>query len=179
MEVLLYNLWSCYLDGRPLLRDIFSSPRGCCGERDNKYRVSDVFKVLIVRPNTDTRTISIYESFQANAKHFFVVIIFFSLVPSLPPTNLAAYNTSSTSLMVTWNPVPQGFTHGIVLGYMVLYKRERDVNESYSNITSVVTSAQLTNLDKFTMYGIKVSAFTIKGNGAMTNYTYERTHEDG
>lgn len=104
---------------------------------------------------------------------------FFSLVPSLPPTNLAAYNTSSTSLMVTWNPVPQGFTHGIVLGYMVLYKRERDVNESYSNITSVVTTAQLTNLDKFTMYSIKVLAFTIKGNGAMTNYTYERTHEDG
>ncbi|RMX41265.1 hypothetical protein pdam_00012375, partial [Pocillopora damicornis] len=99
-------------------------------------------------------------------------------VPSLPPTNLAAYNTSSTSLMVTWNPVPQGFTHGIVLGYMVLYKRERDVNESYSNITSVVTTAQLTNLDKFTMYSIKVLAFTIKGNGAMTNYTYERTHED-
>lgn len=54
----------------PLLRDIFSSPRGCCGERDNKYRVSDVFKVLIVRPNTDTRTISIYESFQAKAKPF-------------------------------------------------------------------------------------------------------------
>lgn len=108
-----------------------------------------------------------------------MVIIFFSLVPSLPPTNLSAYNTSSTSLMVTWNPVPQGFTHGIVLGYMVLYKRERDVNESYSNITSVVTSAQLTNLDKFTMYSIKVLAFTIKGNGAMTNYTYERTHEDG
>ena len=27
-------------------------------------------RFLIVRPNTDTRTISIYESFQANAKPF-------------------------------------------------------------------------------------------------------------
>ncbi|XP_022784712.1 protein sidekick-1-like isoform X2 [Stylophora pistillata] len=99
-------------------------------------------------------------------------------VPSLPPTNLAAYNTSSTSLMVTWNPVPLGFTHGIVRGYMVLYKREKYGNESYSNITSSVTSANLTSLDKFTMYLIKVLAFTIKGSGAVTNDTRVRTRED-
>lgn len=81
--------------------------------------------------------------------------------------------------MVTWNPVPQGFTHGIVLGYMVLFKRQKDINNGYTNITSLVTSVQLKNLDKFTMYVIKVLAFTIKGNGAMTNDTHVRTHEDG
>lgn len=101
------------------------------------------------------------------------------LVPSLPPTDISAYNTSSTSLKVTWNPVPQGYTHGIVLGYMVLYKREKDLNNSYINITSLVTSVQLTDLNKFTMYVVKVLAFTMKGNGAMTNGTRARTHEDG
>lgn len=61
----------------------------------------------------------------------------------------------------------------------MLYKRQKDVNNSYINITSLVTSAQLTDLDKFTMYVVKVLAFTVKGNGAMTNATRARTHEDG
>lgn len=81
--------------------------------------------------------------------------------------------------MVTWNPVSQGFTHGIVLGYMVLYKKEKHANNTYINITSPVTSVQLTDLDKFTMYVVKVLAFTVKGNGVMTNETRARTHEDG
>lgn len=76
---------------------------------------------------------------------------------------------------MSWNPVPQGYTHGIVLGYMVLYKREKD----YVNITSPVTSAQLTDLKKFTMYVVKVLAFTIKGDGVISNGTHARTHEDG
>ena len=100
-------------------------------------------------------------------------------MPSLPPTDIRAYNTSSTSLKVTWNPVPQGYTHGIVLGYMVLYKREKDLNNWYINITSPVTSVELTDLNKFALYVIKVLAFTIKGNGAMTNGTHVKTHEDG
>ena len=100
-------------------------------------------------------------------------------MPSLPPTDITAYNTSSTSLTVKWNPVPQGYAHGIVLGYMVLYKREKDLNNSYINIPSPVTSVELTDLNKFTTYVVKVLAFTIKGNGAMTNGTQAKTHEDG
>ena len=81
--------------------------------------------------------------------------------------------------MVIWNPVPQGFTHGIVLGYLVRYKREIDLNSSYANTTSHVTSVELRDLDKFTMYVVKVLAFTIKGNGMISNETRARTHEDG
>lgn len=100
-------------------------------------------------------------------------------MPSLPPTDITAHNTSSTSLKVQWNPVPQGYTHGIVLGYMVLYKREKDLNNSYINTTSPVTFVDLTDLNKFAMYVVKVLAFTIKGNGAMTNGTHAKTDEDG
>lgn len=81
--------------------------------------------------------------------------------------------------MVIWNFVLQGFIYGIVLGYMVLYKRERDVNESYLNIISVVIFVQFINFDKFMMYGIKVLVFIIKGNGVMINDIYERIYEDG
>ena len=81
--------------------------------------------------------------------------------------------------MVTWSPVPQGYTHGIALGYLVQYKKEKNVNSIYFNVSSQKKSVELQNLDKFTMYVMKVSAFTIKGNGAMSNKTYARTHEDG
>lgn len=81
--------------------------------------------------------------------------------------------------MVRWNPVPQGFTHGIVLGYRVLYKRGKDENRTFSNVTTQVTFTELYNLDKFTLYFIKVLAFTIKGNGALSNQAFVRTDEDG
>ena len=114
-------------------------------------------------------------------RHRFILkkLHFSLLVPSLPPADIQSHNTSSTSLMVTWNPVPKGFTHGIVLGYLVLYKKEKDSHYSYANKTSLVNSAELTNLDKFTMYVVKVLAFTIKGNGELSNKTLVRTHEDG
>lgn len=81
--------------------------------------------------------------------------------------------------MVTWNPVPQGFTHGIVLGYRVLYKRGTDTNRTFSNVTTQVTFTELHNLEKFTLYFIKVLAVTIKGDGALSNQTFVRTDEDG
>ncbi|XP_015753438.1 PREDICTED: phosphatidylinositol phosphatase PTPRQ-like [Acropora digitifera] len=99
-------------------------------------------------------------------------------VPSLPPRDIQAHNTSSTSLMVRWNPVLQGFTHGIVLGYRVLYRREKDGNRTFSNVTTQVTFTELYNLDKFTLYFIKVLAFTIKGDGASSNQAFVRTDED-
>lgn len=100
-------------------------------------------------------------------------------MPSLPPTDIRAYNTSSTSLTVTWNPVPQAYTHGIVLGYLVFYKRQQDVDGNFINASSLVLFADLEGLDKFTVYVVKVLAFTIKGNGVISNETSVRTHEDG
>ena len=81
--------------------------------------------------------------------------------------------------MVRWNPVPQDFTHGIVLGYRVLYRRGKDGNRTFSNVTTQVTFTELYNLDKFTLYFIKVLAFTIKGDGASSNQAFVRTDEDG
>ena len=112
-------------------------------------------------------------------KYRLISVFVLTVVPSLPPTDIRAYNTSSTSLTVTWNPVPQGYTHGIVLGYLVFYKRQQDVDGNFINASSLVLSADLEGLDKFTVYVVKVLAFTIKGNGVVSNETSVRTHEDG
>ncbi|EDO43025.1 predicted protein, partial [Nematostella vectensis] len=45
-------------------------------------------------------------------------------VPSRPPTNLKAQNTSSTSLAVAWQPLSDSFfIHGVLRGYQVSYHR--------------------------------------------------------
>jgi len=102
-------------------------------------------------------------------------------VPSQPPTDLAAYNTSSTSLQVTWGEVPKGFVHGILLGYRVFYKRTGDKNDSYVNSTTGPNERKLhiSGLEKFTAYSVKVLAFTRKGDGAVSINISVLTDEDG
>lgn len=80
---------------------------------------------------------------------------------------------------MTWNPVPLGYTHGIVLGYLVFYKRQQDVDGNFINTSSLALSADLEGLGKFTVYVVKVLAFTIKGNGVISNETSVKTREDG
>lgn len=102
-------------------------------------------------------------------------------VPSQPPTDLTAYNTSSTSLQVTWGEVPEGFVHGILQGYRVFYKRTGDKNDSYVNSTTGPNERKLhiTGLEKFTAYSLKVLAFTRKGDGAASVNMSVLTDEDG
>lgn len=103
------------------------------------------------------------------------------VVPSQPPVDLAAHNTSSTSLQVTWGEVPKGFVHGILQGYRVFYKRTSDENNSYVNSTTGPTERELhiTGLEKFTAYSLKVLAFTRKGDGAFSVNISVLTDEDG
>ena len=103
------------------------------------------------------------------------------VVPSQPPVDIAAHNTSSTSLQVTWGEVPKGFVHGILQGYRVFYKRTGDENNSYVNSTTGPTERELhiTGLEKFTAYSLKVLAFTKKGDGAFSVNISVLTDEDG
>lgn len=103
------------------------------------------------------------------------------LVPSQPPTDLTAYNTSSTSLHVTWGEVPKGFVHGTLQGYRVSYKRTGDKSDSYANSTTGPNERELhiTGLEKFTAYSMKVLAFTRKGDGAVSVNISVLTDEDG
>lgn len=102
-------------------------------------------------------------------------------VPSKPPVNLAARNTSSTSIRVTWRQVPSGFLHGILRGYRVFYKKTDDNNTTYidASIGSTERELDITGLEKFTRYSVKVLAFTRKGNGPVSHNISVLTDEDG
>ena len=82
---------------------------------------------------------------------------------------------------MTWGEVPKGFIHGILRGYRVFYRRTDDEESYYLNSTTEPTERKLhiTGLKKFTEYSVKVLAFTIKGDGEVSNNISVMTDEDG
>ena len=86
----------------------------------------------------------------------------------------------SSSVSITWEPIPERFRNGIIKGYRIEYRPE-DENKT------AVLEAKLTNenftfhilksLRKFTTYTIKVAAYTKAGIGPLSNKTF-KTGED-
>ena len=79
--------------------------------------------------------------------------------------------------MVTWLPVPDGYLHGILRGYRLLFKIDED--RFYQNVTTLNQSFELTGLEKFTNYSVKVLAFTRIGDGNVSDPVLVSTDEDG
>ena len=78
------------------------------------------------------------------------------------------------SILVSWRPVPEGFVHGILLGYRILYRvlsiAEEDVRQPTLTATAKPTALNftLTGLLNYAVYDIRVLAFTMKGDGVET-----------
>lgn len=101
---------------------------------------------------------------------------FMSLVPSKPPVSLKAVNLSGPhSIPVSWEPVPEGFVHGILLGYRIFYTviniAGEDVRKLTLNTTTnkIALNATVSDLLNYAVYEIKVTAFTMKGDGAISH----------
>lgn len=97
------------------------------------------------------------------------------VVPSKAPVGLRAVNSSGPfSIIVSWKPVPDCFVHGILRGYRVLYKLLTIAEESVEAETVIKTTDEKTltttleGLENYGVYDIRVLAFTIKGDGAVS-----------
>lgn len=99
---------------------------------------------------------------------------FFPIAPSAP-INAMATAISSTSVNVTWTE--PSMPNGIIRGYMITYDRF-DEEMLQLNVSTVPTTALLTDLDIFTNYTIFVQAFTIV-LGERSNLVTVQTNEDG
>uniref|UniRef100_A0A4W5RST0 Sidekick cell adhesion molecule 2 n=1 Tax=Hucho hucho TaxID=62062 RepID=A0A4W5RST0_9TELE len=102
-------------------------------------------------------------------------------VPSCGPTNVSAFATTSSSILVRWFEVPEPDRNGLILGYKVLY-REKDSDLSLQLWTvegNASHSVQLTGLGKYVLYEIQVLAFTRIGDGMPSSpLILERTLDD-
>ncbi|NWZ71362.1 SDK2 protein, partial [Acrocephalus arundinaceus] len=102
-------------------------------------------------------------------------------VPSSGPSNVSAVATSSSSLMVRWSDIPEADCNGLVLGYKVLYKEKGSEARAQFWLAegNASRSAQLTGLAKYTLYEVRVLAFTRIGDGVPSRPpVLERTLDD-
>lgn len=85
---------------------------------------------------------------------------------------------SSTSILLHWGQVPEEFRNGVIRGYKVEYE------EAKPNATVGVMDRQLATwaivreLKKFTIYFVRVYAYTTLGDGPRNNFTV-MTAQDG
>ena len=79
-----------------------------------------------------------------------------------PPLSVTGYNTSSTSIFVSWGEVPVDKQLGNIIRYSVIYKKIPGGTERSKTVT--LKTAELGGLEKYTKYSIKVLAATIKGD---------------
>ncbi|KAM4525657.1 protein sidekick-2 isoform 4-T4 [Odontesthes bonariensis] len=102
-------------------------------------------------------------------------------VPSSGPTNVSAFATTSSSILVRWFEVPEPDRNGLILGYKVVYKeKDSDSAVHFWMVEGNTThSVQLTGLGKYVLYEIQVLAFTRIGDGRPSSPPIlERTLDD-
>ena len=88
------------------------------------------------------------------------------------PYIIAANSSNSTTLLVNWTEVSSFYLNGIFQGYKLLY-RETD-NSSYTKYKAEVvygnhTEFLITELRPLTNYTIRVLAFTLSGDGLLSD----------
>ena len=105
--------------------------------------------------------------------------------PSGPPQQVTLSDVTSTSVRITWGPVPTDDQNGIIRGYKVNYRAlpNGHILTEFLNISSEEQNESGTKilkaLDEFTNYSIIVLAFTIVGDGPPSDAKFVQTLEAG
>lgn len=105
------------------------------------------------------------------------------IAPSASPASFKAWNLSSTSLHVQWDPVVVGKRNRKILGYNVEIKLEQENKQQQgrrkpkTNFTPL-RFLTLSDLKKYSKYVISVCALTRRGKGPSRTLTVQ-TDEDG
>ena len=98
--------------------------------------------------------------------------------PDGAPQNVSGRNTSSTSILVSWEAVQADLQNGIITGYNITYQSLTENDNGFVTAGPNDRQANLTGLKKFVEYNISVVAFTVKGDGP-PSVIVVRTDQDG
>ncbi|KAM8824025.1 protein sidekick-2 isoform 1-T1 [Synchiropus picturatus] len=102
-------------------------------------------------------------------------------VPSSGPTNVSAFATTSSRILVRWAEVPEADRNGLILGYKVVYKeKDADAAPNFWTVEGNTShNVLLSGLGKYVLYEIRVLAFTRIGDGRGSKPAIlERTLDD-
>ena len=78
---------------------------------------------------------------------------------------MTGQNTSSTSILVSWEEVQAELRNGIITGYNITYESQTENDNGAVLAGPNDRQANLTGLKEFVKYNVSVVAFTVKGDG--------------
>ena len=96
--------------------------------------------------------------------------------------NIVITSISSTSLYISWDPVPAMDQNGVITNYDVTYSQSTFQTLQPNGTVRVQgdnVSATLTGLEEYVVYSITVRAYTAIGPGPYSPVQNRRTLEDG
>uniref|UniRef100_A0A1X7VJK8 Fibronectin type-III domain-containing protein n=2 Tax=Amphimedon queenslandica TaxID=400682 RepID=A0A1X7VJK8_AMPQE len=97
-------------------------------------------------------------------------------IPSASPSSVMSTVINSTAITVSWSPLNQSTTNGVIRHYKVSITNA--VTGSEEILTTTNPNLTIAMLTPFTQYRVRVAAFTI-GNGPYSNPITVVTAEDG
>ena len=101
------------------------------------------------------------------------------LEPDGAPQNVNGHNSSSTSILVTWDEVPVEQQNGIITGYTITYQSQTENHNGSVPAGPLDRQKNITNLKEYVLYNITVFASTVKGDGPhSTPVLVVRTDQD-
>ena len=95
---------------------------------------------------------------------------------------MQALTSSSTAILVTWDPVPEIDRNGIITQYEVEFNQSTFKEISASNLTTTNGSqlnVELEGLEEYVEYSVRVRAYTSVGLGPFSVAIMNTTMEDG
>ncbi|KAK3738517.1 hypothetical protein QZH41_012043, partial [Actinostola sp. cb2023] len=104
-------------------------------------------------------------------------------IPRLPPTNVTALNlTGPSKILITWSSVPKRDQNGRIQGYIISIRRlttadkESEEPKKWSNVVEAPNmEIMISGLETYTLYDIRMAAFTSKGTGPYSKPVYAET----
>ena len=100
--------------------------------------------------------------------------------------NLTGHFVNHTSIAMTWIRVPKEYRHGIIEGYRLHYKDSIIPDAPWQNVTvenrhsgSDIFNTTVTGLRIYTPYMFRIQAYTIGGEGVLSDNVTIWTDEYG
>ena len=95
---------------------------------------------------------------------------------------MQAITSSSTAILVTWEPVPEIDRNGIIAQYEVEFNQSTFNQISTGDLTTTNASqlmVELEGLEEYVEYSVRVRAYTSVGPGPFSVAVINTTLEDG
>ena len=100
--------------------------------------------------------------------------------PDGAPQNVRGYNSSSTSIFVSWDEVPADQQNGIITQYTIIYQSQTENHDRNLLAGANDRHKHITGLKEYVNYNITVFASTVKGDGPhSTPVLVVKTDQDG